>query len=526
MASAVALDPTFAVAHAGLALLGHEMCARVDVDARLSDARLHARRGTERERSHVHAVAAHVRGDSAPLVAHLEAYPADALLLSVAVPTIAFAGVTEVPEEAWRIVERAAPAYGNDWWYAGLLAFVRQEQLRFDEAMDLACTSLAEEPSAGHSAHARAHAHYETGDHHGGLAWMDGWVTGDGAATDGLTHFAWHAALHELSLGDLDAVRRRYEAQLRPELGTGCRTLVDTGSLLFRWALTPGAVDVPDLAQVIRVTDTQSLERPGTPFLAMHAAVALLAVEDVAGLGRLAAWAGRTPASHPPRGGRAARSRAGGDGLRAALGGGRRAATISRPAGSGARTRSARSSRRPGSRRWSAPAASTRHGSCSTAGWTGGTRRGTEDWRDGLGVAGQARMIWSPSTVMATSSSGEAAGPPSGEPSSIENRLPWQGQLMWPSDTDSTWQPWWVQVVPNALNSPSLGWVITTCSSAKIVPPPTSMSEVEARPLPPPPPEELSAWLGVVPPSDDDVPGPGRWRCPGRRRCRRRGAGG
>jgi hypothetical protein len=121
---------------------------------------------------------------------------------------------------------------------------------------------------------------------------MDGWVRGDGAATDGLTHFAWHAALHELSLGDLDAVRRRYEVQLRPDLGTGCRTLVDTGSLLFRWALTPGATDVPPMAEVVRVTDAESLERPGTPFLAMHAAVALLAVGDVAGLDRLAAWAG------------------------------------------------------------------------------------------------------------------------------------------------------------------------------------------------------------------------------------------
>src|SRR5215210_3256240 len=83
------------------------------------------------------------------------------------------------------------------------------------------CGSLAVEPGAGHSAHARAHAHYETGDHAAGLAWMDAWVTGDGASIDSLSHFAWHAALHELSMGDGDAVRRRYDAQLRPELGLG-----------------------------------------------------------------------------------------------------------------------------------------------------------------------------------------------------------------------------------------------------------------------------------------------------------------
>jgi len=288
LATAVVLDPTFALGHAALALLGQEMCAPVDVAARLRDALLHAGRATERERSHVHAVDAHLRGDSRPLVAHLAAHPRDALLLSTAVPTIAFAGVTEVPAQAWAIVEGAIPAYGDDWWFCGLLAFVRQEQGRFDEAMSLSCGSLAEEPGAGHSAHARAHAHYETGDHEAGLSWMDRWVTGAGAATDGLSHFSWHAALHELSLGDLDAVRTRYDGQLRPEDTMGCRALVDSGSLLYRWALTPGAVDVPGMAGVAAAVGPDTLARPATPFLALHAAVALLALDDGPGLVALA----------------------------------------------------------------------------------------------------------------------------------------------------------------------------------------------------------------------------------------------
>ena len=93
---------------------------------------------------------------------------------------------------------------------------------------------------------------------------MDGWVAGDGAATDSLSHFSWHAALHELSLGDLDAVRRRYDAQLRPEHGLGCRALVDTGSLLFRWALTPGADGVPDWRRWPRV-DRAATTSSGRP---------------------------------------------------------------------------------------------------------------------------------------------------------------------------------------------------------------------------------------------------------------------
>lgn len=297
VASSVALDPTFALGHATLALLGHELCAAVDVQRRMRDALQHSARSTERERSHVLAVAAHLRGDSQRLVQHLREYPRDAVLLSTAVPTIAFAGVTEVPEEAWAIVERAVPAYGDDWWFTGLLAFVRQEQGRFDEAMELSCRSLAEEPGAGHSAHARAHAHYETGDHEAGLAWMDGWVTGDGASIESLSHFSWHAALHELSLGDLAAVRRRYDAQLRPEHGLGCRALVDSGSLLFRWAITPDADAVPAMAAVADLAGVDTLERPATPFLALHAAIALLATDDRAALARLEAWAARQP--HP-----------------------------------------------------------------------------------------------------------------------------------------------------------------------------------------------------------------------------------
>jgi len=295
VACAVTLDPTFALGHAALALLGHEMCAPVDIEARLRDAQLHASHVTARERSHVTAVVRHVEGDSEPLLRHLREYPTDALLLSVAVPTIAFAGVTTVPQDAWQVVERCAPSYGDDWWFTGLLAFVRQEQGRFDEAMDLACLSLDVEPGAGHSAHARAHAHYETGDHADGLAWMNGWITGAGAQVDSLSHFSWHAAMHELSMGDLEAVRRRYDAQLTPHPAMGCRSLVDSGSLLWRWAVTPGSRDVPSVAEVLAVVDETLVRTPPTSFMAMHAAVVLCAAEDADGLATLARWCAGRP---------------------------------------------------------------------------------------------------------------------------------------------------------------------------------------------------------------------------------------
>jgi hypothetical protein len=295
ISEAIAQDPTFALGHAALALLGHEFGAAVDVESRLAAARLHARRACERERSHVHAVTCHVAGDSGPLIHHLGEHPRDALLLSVAVPTIAFAGVTTVPQESWEIVERAAPAYGADWWCRGLLAFIRQEQQRWDDAMSLATASLAEEPSAGHSVHARAHVHYETGDHAAGRDWLDGWIRGPGATADNLAHYSWHAALHELSMGDFAAVRDRYSRQLQPPTVVGCRALVDSCSLLWRWTITPGADDVPSMGGVLPTIDQELLDQPPTPFMALHAAVMLCALGQSDRLARLECWASEHP---------------------------------------------------------------------------------------------------------------------------------------------------------------------------------------------------------------------------------------
>jgi len=291
-ARALAVDPTFALAHAALALMGHEFCAPVESGARIRSALVHGRRATEAERSHVMAVAAHVRGDRRALVRHLRHHPGDRLLLSAAVPTIAFAGVTEVPADAWAVVEASRPALAGDWFYAGLLAFVRQEQGRWTESMALAQESLREVPDSGHAAHARAHVHYETGDHAGGLRWLDTWIDGPGAGVDNRVHYAWHAALHELSTGDLEAVRTRYARQLSPRQVSGCRSVVDTGSLLWRWRITPGANDVPTADEGV-LAPRETLLRPSTSFVGLHAAMTLCAADDARGLAALAAWTGR-----------------------------------------------------------------------------------------------------------------------------------------------------------------------------------------------------------------------------------------
>ena len=82
-------------------------------------------------------------------------------------------------------------------------------------------------------------------------------------------------------------------------------------------------------------------------------------------------------------------------------------------------------------------------------------------------------MIWSPDTVRLTGASGLFAGPPSTEPSAAEKTLPWQAQLIFPSATEATTQPWWVHTALNALNAPAVGWVTTILRSVRMTPPPT-----------------------------------------------------
>lgn len=303
---AAELDPGFALAHVTLALLGNEAGAAANVTASLERARAAVReRGDDRERSLVEVVGRRVQdprgaGQSA-LLAHIAEHPTDVIAVSAAVPTIAFSGVVDVREDVWDLVERIGPAYGDHWWHASLLAFTRQDQSRFDEAGALAEQALSAEPSSGHAVHAQTHVLYETGRHETGRAWLDHWLAGSGRSANVAAHFSWHAALHDLALGDTESLRHRYYAQLADV--TGVRRLIDTASLLWRWRVAIAEWDgleqsthfaVPPADHVVGQIERQLVDEPTTPFTAFHAAIAIAAVGDRP---RLAGLAGRCRAS-------------------------------------------------------------------------------------------------------------------------------------------------------------------------------------------------------------------------------------
>ncbi|MFH8773965.1 MULTISPECIES: FAD/NAD(P)-binding protein [unclassified Streptomyces] len=290
-ARAVALDPGFALGHAALALLGHECGAAVDVPRALADAQRCAReRADTRERSFVDVVTQRITGDDGDeaLVRHLRTYPADALALAAAVPTIAFSGVSDLhDDDALGLLELTSPAYDGHWFHTSLLAFLRQEEGRLYEAGELAHRALAVEPASGHAVHALAHVHYESGAHEAGRDWLDRWVSGRGRGAVHRAHFSWHIALHELALDDPAAVRRRWFAQLAPGRVTGMRALVDSGSLLWRARLSDSWRGELPAADVLESVEREVLERPATAFTALHVAVARTAAGDLPALRRL-----------------------------------------------------------------------------------------------------------------------------------------------------------------------------------------------------------------------------------------------
>ena len=132
--------------------------------------------------------------------------------------------------------------------------------------------------------------------------------TESGRAASHRAHFSWHAALHELALGDTEAVRQRYYTQLAPPAVTGVRALIDSASLLWRWTVTTSGWDAAAATDGVRRRGgaapgrvgargrgSDLVDRPETPFVALHAALALAAAGDLPRLTRLRAYCEGSP---------------------------------------------------------------------------------------------------------------------------------------------------------------------------------------------------------------------------------------
>jgi uncharacterized NAD(P)/FAD-binding protein YdhS len=290
-AAAVAEDPHHARAHVALAMIATERPDRAGgpdaVTGHLARARAALAHGSDEDRSHVEAIAAWCEKGNAvgtgALIDHLDRVPNDAVALLVLAPSIAFAGAGDALPDAWQYVERFTGVHGEAPWYLGLRAYGRTEQGLWYDAADLADAALELDPGNGNAAHALSHVHYETDAHGAGLKWLTDWIVSDGSTQRYLPHFQWHAALHELAMGDAAAAARRYAAFLAPPHSKDVRCLVDAGSLAWRARLHPDWVTPPDPMPVLAEVGSLAYA-PQTPFIAFHALLVLAAANDPAAI--------------------------------------------------------------------------------------------------------------------------------------------------------------------------------------------------------------------------------------------------
>ena len=240
---AIAVDPNFALAHIGKARALH-LAGNVPA---MRDAFAAAEGLTEassdRDRSHIavfrHLFAGQAVAALAAVRAHVETWPRDALVLSLAANQgglIGMSGLSGREQTLVNFLGRLAPHYGEDWWFEGHYGMALSEIGQHDTARAMIERSLAQVRRNAYGAHAFAHLCYETGERDSGIVFLRDWLphyTRDGGL---FGHLSWHLGLFELHAGNLEAGFRLYSDCYSADDHRGAvhQKLADSVSFLWR----------------------------------------------------------------------------------------------------------------------------------------------------------------------------------------------------------------------------------------------------------------------------------------------------
>ena len=241
---AIAADPDFALPLVARARV-HAFSQQGDL-ARNKAAlarELVARRGTERERSHVETLALAIEGRLSEAIAstlqHIESWPRDALVLSLplgAFGLFAFSGMADHDRARHELCERVAPHYGEDWWFLTMAGWAMTEN--GDVARGRAVTERGFDlrRANAHAAHAVLHAMFEDGSIEAADRLVDEWIPTYERAGILHGHIRWHQALGALEHGDAARALAIYADVLQPTATQAppLNVITDAASLLWR----------------------------------------------------------------------------------------------------------------------------------------------------------------------------------------------------------------------------------------------------------------------------------------------------
>ena len=287
---AIAADPGFALAHAARARL-HAMRSEgaLAKEGIAVAATLAARRGTERERSHVAALFLAVNGRSAEALeavrAHADAWPRDVVVLSLplgAFGLLAFSGRADHDQARVDLCERHAGQFApDDWWFLTYRGWSHAENGNVAYGRDLTQRGFDLRPQNANAAHALSHAMYEGGAGAEADKLIAGWLPGYDRSGILHGHIAWHAALAALEHGDTERALAIYGEHVQPSVSAGNAVNVVSDTASFLWRLQAYGHQVPDgLWQAAATYATPSFPDAGFAFADVHMALLAAATGD------------------------------------------------------------------------------------------------------------------------------------------------------------------------------------------------------------------------------------------------------
>ena len=294
---AIELDPDFALAHSQLGLF-HLFRGNGKRAAELANrANELAERATPREQRHAAILGATARGKASQAPAlideHLAETPRDAPILMQWFGANFYGGGVEKRERMLDKFDGLASAYGDDWWFLSWHAFANHEMDQLERARQLVQRSLDLRRQNGQAAHAMSHVFFEEHDIDGGAEFLGGWLTDHPERAGFFRHLTWHQALFLLANGRRSDALALHDDTIRPGadvLGDALGSVADGASLLWRCRLhdTVAGDRAGDQGwRAIAEVAEQAFPRPGTAWVDVHRAMALSALGDEVGLGKL-----------------------------------------------------------------------------------------------------------------------------------------------------------------------------------------------------------------------------------------------
>ncbi len=279
---ALALDPDFALALAARARAYLIAADYAKARAMIVEAEAAVlTKGTERERSHVEALARTIRGNPAgaleQVLAHLELWPRDAYILALplgAFGLFAFSGMSGHPQAGVDLCERMATHYGDDWWFLTYLGWAHTENMNLAHGRAITERGFALRPSSAHGLHALAHALFEDGSVAEADALITGWLPDYDRSGILHGHISWHLALTALEAGDGDRALKTYLEAVRPSVSQALpiNTVTDGAALLWRLSAYGQAAPAPLWEELSQFADS-AFPNPGLAFVEAHMAL-------------------------------------------------------------------------------------------------------------------------------------------------------------------------------------------------------------------------------------------------------------